>query len=64
MSEKLLLEKIKRNKRMNLWWLNIFGKAISRFLKNKMPEQTIGIFLNPYTSNQERIKILKNFKII
>jgi len=63
-NEELLLIKIKNNKKYNNWWIKLFEKKISGYLKDKMPSQTIGIFLNPYTSNKERIKILKTFNIL
>ena len=52
------------NRRKNSWWLKIFKDKIRKYLeKHKIPRQTIGIFLNPITSNKERRKIYKNFVI-
>jgi len=59
-----LLKKINNNKKINSWWLKLFHKKIRSYLQGKMPDQTIGVFLNVYTSNKERIQILKQFKII
>lgn len=62
-SEKDLLIKIKKNKKLNSWWLKLFNKQLNSYLnKLKVPSQTVGIFLNPYTSNSERIRIIKMFR--
>lgn len=59
-----LLKKINRNKKFNSWWIILFRDRIAKWLKNKMPDQTIGVFLNVYTSNKERLELLRRFKII
>jgi len=59
-TESKILKRLKRNKKINSFWLKLFRKQIIKILsKRKVPSQTIGIFLNPYTSNKERIAILK-----
>lgn len=63
-NEEILLKTIKDNKKYNAWWIKLFGKNIESYLNKKMPSQTVGIFLNPYTSNKERIKILKTFNML
>lgn len=55
-----ILKRLKRNKKINYFWLKILKKTIIRYLiKRKIPSQTIGIFMNPYTSNKERFSILR-----
>ena len=58
----LILKKFKRNQMINSWWLYLFNNQITYILnKIKTPNQTIGIFLNPITSNKERIRIFNYF---
>lgn len=62
MKEDVLLMKIKQNYRRNYWWLKRIAQPLGRYLAGKkMPAQTIGVFLNPYTSNQERWQLWKRF---
>lgn len=63
MSEiKNILEKLQRNKKINTWWLTLFNNQIVSILKKiNIPNQTIGIFLNPITSNKERYRIFIYF---
>lgn len=59
-TEYKILKRLERNKKINFFWLKLFRKQIIKILsKRKFPSQTIGIFLNPYTSNKERRAILK-----
>lgn len=59
-TEYKILKRLERNKKINFFWLKLFRKQIIKILsKRKFPSQTIGIFLNHYTSNKERRAILK-----
>jgi hypothetical protein len=60
--EQELMKKMKKNKKINSWWLKAFQNPIVKILtKNKIPHQTIGVFMNPLTSNNERVRIIRFF---
>lgn len=59
-TEATIRARMKRNYRLNKWWLRLCYPAITSLLiRFNCPHQTIGVFLNPTTSNDERIRIIK-----
>lgn len=55
-----IIARIKRNQKINRWWLKLFHlKIIKILLILEFPHQTVGVFLNPITSNDERYRLLK-----
>lgn len=60
-----ILKRMKRNKLLNTWWLKIFIRHQGQIwlTKKGLTPQAIGVWLNPYTSNQERLRIIQSAAI-
>lgn len=57
-----IIARINKNKKKNAWWLKLFQAIIVKILlKLEFPQQTIGVFLNHSTSNNERYRLLSYF---
>jgi hypothetical protein len=59
--ETKILNRMKRNRKINSWWVNLFIKYNGKnwLQKKGLTPQAIGVWCNLYTSNSERISILK-----
>ena len=60
--EEQILKRLKLNKKYNNLIPQYFNKKLLHVLKElKVPEHTIGVFFNPYTSFKEKYEIIKYF---